>query len=452
MRAECAIMASWQRDAIVARRIAFDEMVGDAMPLPIRNTGDGVAPGAQPPHLAQPAILPSLFAQPDYRRLWAIGGLSGIARWLEFLSLSVFAYEVTQSPQLVALLAIVRMLPYVLFGIATGALADMFDRRVLLLAGIGLVLATSAVMTVLAVLGLAGYWTVVAATLVSGFFWVTDMPVRRRLLVDLAGPARVPAALGYDNATSYATRALGPVIGGAVYQALGIQGIFALSTLIYAWSLFLAYRLSAPKPAAGEPPSQKIPGLGFLLPPKELLRSRPFLIILGITLVYNLWCFPFVTMVPVLAQKDFALSPVAVGLLSACDGVGGTLGAILVGRMAKERTFFRFYFFGTVSFLVLLALLSLHLTVPAAAIGLFLIGGAAACFSASQYALVYLVSPPHLRGRAAGFLSIFIGSAVFGFWNAGALFAAFPSDTAMALMAAEGLVPLLILGWLWWRA
>jgi MFS family permease len=412
------------------------------MPIPLRAASSS-------PHPA--ASHPSLFSLPDYRRLWAIGGLTGIARWLEFLALSVFAFEVTKSAPMVALLAIMRMLPYVFFGIATGALADMFDRRRLLLAGLGLVLATSLTMTGLAWFELAGYWSVVAATLISGFFWVTDMPVRRRLLVDLVGPARVPAALGYDNSTSYATRALGPVIGGVAYQALGIQGIFALSLVIYGVCLLLALGISAPKRAAGEAAPAKIPGLGFIIPPKELLHNRAFLIILGITLVYNVWCFPFVTMVPVLAQKDFGLSPIGVGMLSACDGIGGTLGAILVGRLAKEHTFFRYYFFGTLVFLIMLALLALHLTVATATVGLFLIGASAACFSASQYALVYLVSPPQLRGRAAGFLSIFIGSAVIGFYNAGALFASYPSATAMSLMAAEGLVPLLVLGILWWR-
>ena len=393
----------------------------------------------------------TLFAMPDYWRLWAIGGLTGVARWLEFLALSVFAFEVTRSAPMVALLAIMRMLPYVLLGIATGALADMFDRRRLLLAGIGLVLLTSSTMTALALSGQAGYWSVVAATLVSGFFWVTDMPVRRRLLVDLVGAARVPSALGYDNSTSYATRAIGPIIGGAAYQALGLQGIFALSALVYGVCLLLALGLSRPERIVGEKASAAIHGLGFLLPPKELLYNRAFLIILGITFVYNVWCFPFVTMVPVLAQKDFGLSPVGVGMLSACDGIGGTLGAILVGMLAKEHTFFRYYFLGTLAFLVLLGLLSLHLIVPTAAVGLFLIGASAACFSASQYALVYLVSPPHLRGRAAGFLSIFIGSAVIGFYNAGALFESYASATAMSLMAAQGLIPMLILGILWWR-
>ena len=46
---------------------------------------------------AQVSVARTLFQLPDYRRLWAIGGLTGIARWLEFLALSVFAYEVAGS-------------------------------------------------------------------------------------------------------------------------------------------------------------------------------------------------------------------------------------------------------------------------------------------------------------------------------------------------------------------
>ena len=68
---------------------------------------------------------------------------------------------------------------------------------------------------------------------------------------------------------------------------------------------------------------------------------------MGVTLVYNLWCWPFIGMVPVIAQKDFALTPALVGALSACDGLGGTIGALAVGLLATTRTLFRFYFFGT---------------------------------------------------------------------------------------------------------
>ena len=70
-----------------------------------------------------------LFAVADYRRMWAIGAFCGVARWLEFVAIAIFAYELTHSPELVALLAVLRMLPYVLLGFGMGALADAIDRK-----------------------------------------------------------------------------------------------------------------------------------------------------------------------------------------------------------------------------------------------------------------------------------------------------------------------------------
>jgi MFS family permease len=173
---------------------------------------------------------------------------------------------------------------------------------------------------------------------------------------------------------------------------------------------------------------------------------------IGITIVYNVWCFPFMAMIPVIAQKDFALTPFAVGALSACDGIGGTLGAIAVGLLVTTRTLFHAYFLGTLAFLLLLLAMSLYLTIEMAVVCLLLIGVAAACFSATQYALVYALSSPEVRGRATGFLSIFIGTSIVGFYNTGYLFARFSSTDALKIMVLEGLVPLLILGILWVRS
>ena len=61
-----------------------------------------------------------LFAVADYRRMWAIGAFCGVARWLEFVAIAIFAYELTHSPERVALLAVLRMLPYVLLGFGMG--------------------------------------------------------------------------------------------------------------------------------------------------------------------------------------------------------------------------------------------------------------------------------------------------------------------------------------------
>jgi MFS family permease len=401
-----------------------------------------------PPMTTEPSPLRTLVAMPDYRRLWLIGAGVGIARWLEFLALGVFAWQVTGSASLVALLAIVRMGPYVLFGFAVGALADFLDRKRLLVAAFVLSTLAAVAFAGLVLTGHAGYPLAIVAAGVSGFVWTTDMPVRRRLMVEKAGPERMAAALGFDNSTAYATRAIGPVTGGIVYESLGLEGVFAISALVYALCACWALRL---EPEARDGAAARPSILALLIPPRAIVTDPAFQVVLGVTAVYNLWCFPFITMVPVIAQKDFTLTPALVGLLSACDGIGGTLGAIAIGFLGSGRTLFRTYFWGTLVFLCIVLALSAWLTPPTTALGLLALGAAAACFSATQYALVYTIAPAAMRGRATGFLSLFIGLSTLGFYNTGWLFQTYPSVEAMRILALQGLVPMLVLGLLWLR-
>jgi len=403
-----------------------------------------------PTPLLQLTDTRALFALPDYRRLWAIGGLTGVARWLEFVAIAIFTFELTRSPQLVALLAVLRMVPYVLFGFLMGALADAVDRKRLLVASFAMMAVASATMVVVTAIGAATYAAAAAIVMVSGAFWTTDMPVRRRLLVDAVKTESVPAALGFDNSTMYATRALGPLIGGATYQGLGISGIYALIAMSYVISLVLAARVGVTSKAPIVAPSAR-GGLRFLIPPRQLVLDRPFQIIMGVTLVYNLWCWPFIGMVPVIGQRDFVLTPVLVGALSACDGFGGTIGGMTVGLLATRRTLFRFYYLGTLACLVLMIGLALHLTIASAVAILLVVGVATAAFSSTQYALVYNLAPPEMRGRAAGVLSVFIGSSMIGHWHAGLLFERLGSITAMKVMGCEGLAAMIVLAALWRR-
>ncbi len=395
----------------------------------------------------------ALFAVPDYRRLWFIGAGLGVARWLEFLALGVFAYQVTGSPPLVALVAIVRMLPNVFLGFLVGALADHLDRQRMLAGGFLLGAVAYGAMAAMAFVGTAGYGTVILAATASGLIWTLDMPVRRRLLVDAAGIERMTAALGFDNSTNYATRALGPIVGGAAYQAFGIDGIFALGATVYAFCFAVCTRLeTGDLSEAHETGGARISTLSLLVPPRELLSSRRFQVVLGVTVVFNVWCFPIISMVPVLGEKEFALTPVLIGMLSASEGIGGTIGAVMIGLMAGQRPSFQLYYFGVLAFVVLLLVMSAWLTLGVAVICLLLIGASAAAFSATQYALVYTMAPPKMRGRAAGFMSIFIGTSTIGFYNTGFLFSRFDSATALMIMALQGLVPIVILGVLWVKA
>jgi MFS family permease len=137
-----------------------------------------------------------------------------------------------------------------LLGFVTGAVADMVDRRRLLVATFASMAVASSAMLVITALDAAIYVAAAVIVMVSGAFWTTDMAVRRRLLVDSVKPHHVPAALGFDNATMHATRALGPLIGGATYQELDISGIYALVATSYVACLVLGMRIGVQAGAA----------------------------------------------------------------------------------------------------------------------------------------------------------------------------------------------------------
>ena len=129
--------------------------------------------------------------------------------------------------------------------VSDGSRGGCHRRKRLLVATFTTMSAASGTMLVVTAADAATYAAAAAMVMVSGAFWTTDMPVRRRLLVDAVAPESVSAALGFDNATMYATRALGPLIGGAIYQEVGISGIYALIATSYLVCLGLATRVSA---------------------------------------------------------------------------------------------------------------------------------------------------------------------------------------------------------------
>jgi MFS family permease len=388
-----------------------------------------------------------LFAVPDYRRGWLLGLLSGIARWLEFLALGVFAYELTGSPPLVALLAIIRVAPYALLGFLFGAISDRIDRKRWLLVALGAMCVVSVSMALLAATGHASYPAIVAATMATGIFWLTDMPMRRRFMLDAVGVERSGRAMGFDNITNYVTRGLGPLLGGLAYQWFGAAGVFGLNFAAYLICLILAFGFSAQTVAEGPTASGPTPsGQASRDTRVRLLANSRFCAILGITVVYNLFCVPFIGMLPVFAKKDFGLAPAAVGSLAAFEGVGGLIGAIAIGLLIRPPFFFPVYFCGPLIYLASVLGVSFFLTPGFTVVALIVLSVGGACFSATQYVLIYTTAAPALRGRAFGFLSIGIGCATLGHWNAGLLFKHFESPTALQIMAVEGLVPLLALG------
>lgn len=394
---------------------------------------------------------PSLFSDRAFLRVWSVGCFTGIVRWLELLAFGLYAYDVTGSPVLVALLALLRFAPLALFGVFIGALADLIDARKLFLAGLVGILAVNGGMLVLVLLDLATYWYVAAATFLSGVFWSGDLPLRRRMIGELVPFERLAEAMSLDNATSNGTRMLGPLVGGVIYEAVGITGVFALGTALHAFSFVLilsvGYAAVLQSPEAGSVLMRPLRGAAracsFSWSNSDIMR------IFAVTIVFNLFSFPFVAMVPVIAKQDLGLSDAAIGYFSSLEGAFALIGAVVLARLARPAGFRKIYYYGMWGHLAAVFFVGIVPGLVPLAVGLIAAGAFAACFSTMQATLIYSVAPPEMRGRLLGLMTICIGTGVIGFANIGLTAELFGAANAVWIVALEGVVPMLIIGWTW---
>ena len=374
-------------------------------------------------------------------------------RWFQLLALGVYTFETTNSPLLVSIVPLMWMLPLSLCGPLVGAIADRTNRQILLAGSVAVITLVSGTMAGLAWVGELEFYHIVVASFLSGIFWATDMPVRRRLLGDLSGGA-LSMAMSLDAATGNATRMLGPLLGGITLQFMGVFGVFFFSGVVYAICFVMVILTRVPgriSPVGSFTLiSDLLAGVRYVAGDRKLRR------ILVITIAFNVFGFPFTSMIPVLGRDHLGLDPFMVGVLSSLEGFGAFAGALLVAWVARPTNFFLIYLWGTVTYIFLVFYLSIlsymvggpYHSLVVASITLTMIGVGGACFAAMQSTLTYLGASPEYRSRVLGVLTLCIGSGPIGFFNVGWMANIWGAPTALFVMSLEGLF-VLLLYWLY---
>ncbi len=389
-----------------------------------------------------------VFAESDFRRLWYVGLVVFVVRWLEQLAVAVFTWQVTHSAFTVAMLTMLRMLPMGLFGAVLGALAERLDRRRCLVAIVAVSLTVSLTLAVLAATGHLAVWHLGCAAFVNGVSWAADNPVRRLMMGEVAGPERMAEAMSLDVGSSNASRMLGPTVGGLVLAGLGIEGTFVLGALLYATALPAAWLVRVQSPRE----SGSVSVVGRMAEGLRAVRGDPRLVgILTITVIFNIFGWPVTAMVPVVAQQVLGLGTEATGLLASMDGVGAFCGAVTLAMVARPAWYKWLYVGGMSTYLVGVACFAWAPVTALAAVVLFVIGFGQSGFSTMQPTLIYLATPAELRSRVLGILSVAIGTGPIGFLHTGLLADAIGVQWATCLTGAEGLLALLLTRRLWGR-
>jgi MFS family permease len=384
----------------------------------------------------------SLRRHRNYRIFFTGQVVSLAGTWMQNVALAWLVIELSGSPLAIGVLAFCRFVPFTLFGLVAGVLADRIDSRKLVMATQGAAMAVSIALAVVTLTGTATLTVVYVLAALGGIALAFDAPGRQSLTFQMVGPRELPNAVALNSGLFNGSRIIGPAIAGVLIAVVGTGICFALNAVSFLAVLAaLALVREAELHHVERDPSARIVAgirraLGFAWRDEQLR-----LVLLVVTVVATVG-FNFHVLVPILAANTLHVGPVGFGLLSASFGLGALVGALVAAtlRGASWRTFS----VGTASFGVFAVLLApIQDAVIAGAI-LFAIGISFTLFTANGNALVQLAAPDHLRGRLISlYLFAFLGLAPLGGLFAGWL--AEIGGTTLAF-AVAGLTSLVAIG------
>ncbi|HEV2301342.1 MAG TPA: MFS transporter [Stellaceae bacterium] len=386
----------------------------------------------------------ALLGTPNYLRLWLAGAVGNGMRWLELLVAGIFTYDLTHSTLAVAVVTVARTLPMLFMGALAGAVGEAANRKAVLVGQLVLLAATSASLGYLALRGALTVAAIVAGGAVSGMAWAAEMSVRRRMIGEAVPPVQAGPAIALDTLTGSVTRMLGPLLGGALYQTLGIGGAYLLSAALYGAAalavLGLDLRQEKRRLNFGRLPADIAEGLA-------VARRNPVILgVILVTIITNFFGFCYATLIPPIGLHEYRVSPVWVGMLAAAEPVGATLSGILfsIGALALDRRDAMLR--GSFLFLAGLVVMALAPWYWLAFCVLCLTGLGTAVFSIKQTTLILDEAPSPMRSRVMGLVTVCIGTGPIGTLLIGALALWCGASLAILAMAGLGLLGLTLVG------
>src|ERR1700728_4049867 len=234
--------------------------------------------------MPKPAAAPSAPAKrsfaamrhPGFRAQFATFVIAMMADTVEHVISYWVVYQKFHSPALAGFAVLSHWLPFLLFSVASGALADKFDPRRLIQCGMGLFITASLGWGYFFITGTLQMWHAMVLLVIHGCAGVLWQTPNQLLLYDVVGPADLMSAVRLNAMARYVGVLIGPAVGGVILLALGPAHGILLNTLFYLpLVLWLVRAPYGPRFRKGAPPPPRaVRGLADIVQTARDIRGR----------------------------------------------------------------------------------------------------------------------------------------------------------------------------------
>src|SRR5438552_478590 len=195
--------------------------------------------------------------QEVFRRIWLASLLSNFGSLIQGVGAAWAMTQMTTSADMVALVQTAATLPIMLISIPAGAIADMYDRRVVGLVALVITLIGSAALSMVAYLGVMTPASLLGFCFVIGTGMALFGPAWQSSVNEQVPSPMLPAAIALNSISYNIARSFGPAIGGLIVAAAGSQASFAANALSYL-PLILVLYLWRRKPEVSRLPPERL--------------------------------------------------------------------------------------------------------------------------------------------------------------------------------------------------
>lgn len=362
---------------------------------------------------------------PIYRDRLIASIISNIGSWMEDTAGTWLMTALTTSPLLIALMQTAASLPVFLLGLPSGTLADILDRRKLLLFWSVWMLAAAALLSALTLSGSIGIWTLLILTFVLSIGTAMNGPVWQAIVPELVPREEVPNAIALNSAGYNLSRALGPALGGLavaafVSVATGAGVVFLLNSIGFIAVLIVLYRWKRTTYFKSALPAERLAGsmraavrYVRFSPTMQAIMVRTFLQTFFVSGVWGL--------LAVVARDDLHGGAMGYGILNGCLGAGAVVGAVSFPRFREHFSADTIVLAAAGAFMITLLVMAWLPFWPTLIIALMLGGVAWTNTASSLNTSVQLSAPSWVEARMLGMYEMLLwGGLALGsaFWGA----------------------------------
>ena len=268
---------------------------------------------------------------PVFRAVWIALVTSNIGTWMQSVGGAWLMTSLTTSPLLVALMQTATSLPILLFGLPAGALADIIDRRKLLLVTESWLLLVALTLGLLTLSGAVSAWSLLALTFLMGLGAALDGPAWQAVVSDVVEHRELPSAVALNIVGFNVARAVGPALGGFVIAASGPAAVFLLNAVSFLAVLVVVYRWRRTRVASDAPPEDM---LGATSAGVRYVRHAPALqSVLVRTGVFIFGASALWALLPIVTRQELGLDATGYGIILGSLGLGAVIGAMFLPRL-----------------------------------------------------------------------------------------------------------------------